>query len=136
MPAPVVIFGDARSSSAATVPFLFGSGLQSGGGGGTLIMAQILLHKQELTPEQIAKLEAEGVIAIRTQKPRDFQFLDLTVPMIELNDMVWALLDAANTEKSGAGDVRRTLVQNLAVLADEKRAARKRESDPAAAGER
>jgi hypothetical protein len=85
-------------------------------------MPQILLHKQKLTPEQIEKLTAEGVIAIQTKKPEDFQFLDLRVPQIEMNDMVWALLDAADTKESASGDVRRKLVANLAKLANEKRA--------------
>jgi len=35
-------------------------------------MTQILLHKQTLTQEQIAKLDAQGVIAIQTQSPKDF----------------------------------------------------------------
>jgi predicted secreted protein len=85
-------------------------------------MPQILLHKQKLTPEQIEKLTAEGVIAIQTKKPEDFQFLDLRVPQIEMNDMVWALLDAADTKDQSSGDVRRKLVANLAKLANEKRA--------------
>ena len=88
-------------------------------------MATILLHKQELTSEQIAKLEAEGVIAIRTQRPKDFQFLDLRVPQIEMNDMVWALLDAANEETAEAGRIRRKVISNLATLATEKRGADK-----------
>jgi hypothetical protein len=85
-------------------------------------MAEILLHKQTLTPEQLAKLEAQGVIAIQTERPEDFHFLDLQVPQIEMNDMVWALLDAADTKDQSAGDVRRKLVANLAKLANEKRA--------------
>jgi hypothetical protein len=85
-------------------------------------MPQILLHKQPLTAEQIAKLDAQGVIAIHTQRPEDFQFLDLRVPQIEINDMVWALLDAANTENTYSTEVRRKFVANLATLAEEKRA--------------
>jgi hypothetical protein len=84
-------------------------------------MAQILLHKQPLTQDQLDKLAAEGVIAIHTQRPKDFQFLDLKVPQIEINDMVWALLDAANTENNYASEVRRKLVENLTKLANENR---------------
>jgi hypothetical protein len=84
-------------------------------------MTQILLHKQKLTELQVAKLEAQGVIAIRTNDPEGFKFLDLSVPQIKLNDMVWACLDAANTDNSYTSDVRRRLVQNLATLAKEQR---------------
>jgi hypothetical protein len=90
-------------------------------------MPQILLHKQPLTPEQITQLEAQGVIAIQTQKPKDFQFLDLRVPQIEINDMVWACLDAANADNTYSAEVRRRLIQNLATLANEKRSLRKQE---------
>lgn len=83
---------------------------------------QILLHKQKLTAEQIAQLESSGVIAIRTNKPEDFKFLDLRVPQIEMNDMVWACLDAANCASQAASDLRRKLIENLAQLATEKRA--------------
>ena len=84
-------------------------------------MVQILLHKQALTSEQIAKLEAQDVIAIQTEEPKDFHFLDLQVPQIQMNDMVWACLDAANTHNASAAHVRRQLVENLAILATEKR---------------
>jgi hypothetical protein len=86
-------------------------------------MAQILLHKQALTTEQIAKLEAQGVIAIQTDKPKDFQFLDLRVPQIEMNDMVWACLDALNQDSSQKS----RFVSNLAGLAARKQAQAKAE---------
>ena len=86
-------------------------------------MTQILLHKQESTAEQTQKLDAQGVIAIRTQKPKDFQFLDLRVPQIELNDMVWALLDALNQDSSQKS----RFIANLAKLATEKTLERKKE---------
>jgi hypothetical protein len=86
------------------------------------MMPQILLHKQSLTPEQIAQLTAQGVTAIQTKHPEDFQFLDLQVPRIELNDMVWACLDALDTDESYSRDSRRKLVSNLARLARESRA--------------
>lgn len=88
-------------------------------------MAQILLHKQPLTEQQVNDLAAQGVIAIQTDKPKGFQFLDLRVPQIEMNDMVWALLDAANTSKTYASDVRCGIVENLAKLAKAKHEARK-----------
>lgn len=85
-------------------------------------MPQILLHKQPLTPQQVEQLTGQGVIAIQTERPEDFQFLDLQVPRIELNDMVWACLDALDTDESYSKDSRRKLVSNLAHLARESRA--------------
>jgi hypothetical protein len=90
-------------------------------------MTQILLHKQTLSAKQIEKLASEGVIAIQTEKPEDFKFLDLSVPQIEINDMVWALLDAANSDNTYSTDVQRKLIDNLATLATEKRAKSKSE---------
>lgn len=85
-------------------------------------MPQILLHKQKLTVEQTEQLTAQGVIAIQTERAEDFQFLDLQVPQIELNDMVWACLDALDTDESYSKDSRRKLVSNLATLARDARA--------------
>ena len=79
-------------------------------------MVQILLHKQELTAEQIQKLDAQGVISIQTQKSKDFQFLDLRVSQIEMNDMVWACLDPLNQDSSQ----KTRFIANLAKLATEK----------------
>ncbi len=81
----------------------------------------ILLHKQKLTPTQIKKLEESGVVAIRTNDPKDFQFLDVRVPQIEMNDMVWACLDAVNAESYNA-TARARLAANLLKIANEKRA--------------
>lgn len=61
------------------------------------------------------------MIAIHTKRPKDFQFLDLEVPQIEVNDMVWACLDAANTDNTYSTEVRRKLIANLSKLANEKR---------------
>jgi len=88
-------------------------------------MTQILLHKQKLTELQIAKLEEQGVVAIRTNNPKDFQFLDLRIPQIQVNDMIWACLDAANTDNGYPSEVRRRLVANLATLASEQRSKNK-----------
>jgi hypothetical protein len=76
-----------------------------------------------LTPEQIEKLATENVIAIQTKKPEDFHFLDVDVPMIPMNDMLWACLDALHqgTSYQNAGT---RLIKNLATLAEEKRTAR------------
>lgn len=84
-------------------------------------MAQILLHKQPLTPEQVSRLDAQGVIAIHTRRPQDFQFLDLRVPQLELNDMVWSCLDAISAESAFGAEVNRKFVRNLAKVATEKR---------------
>lgn len=84
-------------------------------------MTQILLHKQTLSVEQIAKLATEGVIAIQTDAPEDFKFLGLDVPQIPMDDMVWACLDALNTDESYSKDSRRQFIRNLATLATEGR---------------
>jgi hypothetical protein len=93
-------------------------------------MPQILLHKQKLSAEQLEKLASEGVIAIQTTEPADFQFLDLDVPRIALNDMVWACLDALNTDDSYSKDSRRQLIRNLALLATEQRTRSKKAGGP------
>lgn len=84
-------------------------------------MAQILLHKQPLSEQTTDRLAREGVIAIHTKRPQDFQFLDLSVQQIQLNDMVWAVLDAVNEDAGYRAEVSRKVVRNLALLAREKR---------------
>jgi len=83
-------------------------------------MSQILLHKQELTEEQVAKLQSEGVIAIRTDNPEDFHFLDVRVPQIQLDDMVWCCVDALSNA-ANSGFARLKFVENLTAIATEGR---------------
>lgn len=83
-------------------------------------MAHILLHKQALSKKQIEGLEACGVIAIRTDHPKDFKFLDAEVSKIEVNEMVWAALDACAADESMYRVVGMRLVNNLAQIAAEK----------------
>jgi hypothetical protein len=79
---------------------------------------QILLHKQPLTELQRDKLEAEGVIAIHTKRPEDFKLLDMSVPMIQMNEMVWALLDCIDSDAYGDAS-RKRFVKNMSKLATE-----------------
>jgi hypothetical protein len=82
---------------------------------------QILLHKQRLSKQQLAKLTAEGVVAIRTDDPESFRFLDVRVPQIQMNDMIWACLDAVNEDRWESAPVTKRLAKNLLRIAQNQR---------------
>lgn len=80
----------------------------------------LLLHKQRLTKKQIEKLEASHVVAIQTEHLEDFKFLDCEVSKIEIDEMVWAALDACQADDGMYRPVATRLLKNLVKLANEK----------------
>ncbi len=83
-------------------------------------MVHLLLHKQKLTKKESEQLIAGGVVAIQTDNPDDFKFLTGEVSKLEVNEMVWAALDACSVDDSMYRNVGMRLVENLAKLAAEK----------------
>ena len=89
-------------------------------------MTQILLHKKRLPKKMADALFAQGVIAIQTDTPEDFKFLavDTVISQFTIDDMMWAVLDAAAKDNTFNNVVAGRLLINLKSLAEKQKAKR------------
>lgn len=80
-------------------------------------MAELLLHKQDLSEETIERLSKQGVITIQTEDPEGFRFLSIEPASIRTDDFVWASLDALQAAGPDGSKGAHRLVKNLSDLA-------------------